>query len=119
MAIEGPVRCTFCGADKQHTTQLVVGFGTVICRNCVILCHAAERGLPESVRVVPLQPPTVGPKVLAKGILPARHPFSVACPFCDREPTEGRRLFLGDGASICSECIALCDEMDQQESRTQ
>jgi ClpX C4-type zinc finger len=114
MAIEGVVRCTFCGVDDQHTSKLLVGFGTVICDGCVRLCQAAEKDLPDAVRVVSLRPTNVGPTLLAKGILPAPRPFSVACPFCDKEPAEGRRLFLAETASICSGCIAGWDEIYDQ-----
>lgn len=119
MAIEGVVRCTFCGVEREHTWKVVVGFRTVICDGCVQLCHEAAAALPESQLVVPLRPTKVGPILLAKGILPAARPFDVACPFCNREPTEGRPLFLADTASICSECIALCEQIYEDERRSE
>jgi ATP-dependent protease Clp ATPase subunit len=117
MAIEGVVRCTFCGVERDHTWKVVVGFGTVICDGCVRLCHEAVATAPESPLVIPIRPTKVGPTLLAKGILPAPRPFDVACPFCNGEPADGRPLFLADTASICSECIALCEEIYEQERR--
>jgi|SRR5450432_3038455 len=117
MAIGGVVRCTFCGVERQDTWKLVVGFGTVICDGCVKLCHVAAADLPQSALVVPLEPAKIGPTLLAKGILPAPRPFTVACPFCNREPKEDRPLFLADTASICSDCVALCEEIYEQEPK--
>jgi hypothetical protein len=113
--IEAPVRCTFCGVDDEYERKVVIGFGTVICDGCVALCRAEENGLPVTACVVPFRPEIVGPRGLAKGILPASRPFASVCPFCDREPSTARRLFVGDTGSICSECIATCEQIYGQE----
>ncbi len=113
--IKGAVRCTFCGADDERGGKVVIGFGTVICDGCVTFCRAEENDLPESARIVPLRPKIVGPRNLADGILPAPRPFASVCPFCNREPSLPSRVFVGDTGSICSECIAVCEQIFSNE----
>ena len=33
------------------------------------------------------------------------------CSFCGRERDGGRELIAGAGACICSDCVALCNEI--------
>jgi ATP-dependent protease Clp ATPase subunit len=104
------IYCTFCGVDPKAARHLVTGFGAVICDECVGLCHQAEKGLADSARVVPMRPVQLGSTTLVTyNVEAAAHPFGEACPFCGLPPTSERRLFLAEHASICTDCIRLCD----------
>jgi hypothetical protein len=35
----GPLRCSFCGKDKDSVTKLIAGPGVYICNECVDLCN--------------------------------------------------------------------------------
>ena len=109
------IRCTFCGVDRTHAWKLVTGFGAVVCDACVKLCRAAEHDRDASVRVVRVRPTRVGPTALVGYIRPAERPFDEACAFCGQEPNKDGRLFVADSASICGECIILCEGIHMEE----
>jgi ATP-dependent protease Clp ATPase subunit len=116
--VEGDdLRCTFCGLDRQRAGHLVAGFGAVICDGCVGVCRAAEQTLADSVRVVAVHPAKVGPTARPASIALPSRPFGGACPFCGLPPSDDRRLFVADAASICSDCLTLCEEfLEEQRS---
>jgi ATP-dependent protease Clp ATPase subunit len=114
---EDEIRCTFCGVDRAHAWKLVAGFGAVVCDGCVKLCRVAEQDIDASIRVVHIRPTKVGPTVLVGSIRRANRRFDEACPFCGQEPDKNRRLFVAESASICNECIALCEEIHEEERR--
>jgi ATP-dependent protease Clp ATPase subunit len=116
-SIEDEMRCTFCGVDRTHAWKLVAGFGAVVCDACVKLCRAAEQDIDASMRVVRVCPTKVGPTGLVGYIRPASRRFDEACPFCNQAPDTDRRLFVAEIASICSECILLCEGIYEEERR--
>jgi len=43
-----PLRCSFCGKDKDEVDRLIAGPGVFICEECVGLCDEVLRGEPTS-----------------------------------------------------------------------
>ena len=41
----------------------------------------------------------------------ARKPTDIRCSFCGKSKDQARRLVAGPGVFICDECVALCNEV--------
>ena len=81
------LRCSFCGRAQRQVPKLIAGPGVSICSGCVTLA-----------RTWPALP----------------HPGRT-CSFCGKwRPRDGRVAGHGT-ATICDECLDLCDEIIAEE----
>jgi hypothetical protein len=93
--------CSFCqriGLDVDH---LVAGPGVFICERCTTeATQLATRPDPEPrhARMTVVPPDQQAP----------------ACSFCCKEPAAADHLVAVPGASICSDCLALCREIQAE-----
>jgi hypothetical protein len=109
--------CSFCGTDQRKTKKLVSGPGIYICDRCVqqagrILAGDQRKATPADDLVA------VGPRQAGQ------------CGFCGKDrskveqvvttasqlpppPKKGKYGTIG----ICNECLLLCGEIIEQESR--
>jgi hypothetical protein len=112
---QGPkpqLECTFCGKPQKQVRKLIAGPGVFICDGCITLAEnvlgsgQAARTELGSIIAVP-----------AEGT-PAK------CCFCGKERRQVAGLAAipagagrkpGKFAAICSECLALCDEIITEE----
>ncbi len=114
-------RCTFCGRAKREVGTLIEGPLAMICDVCVNGCLDALRSRPATCRVLAFRP--VGsdkPETLEEN--PSR--IAGTCHFCGRPESETACLLHGYVASICDECVMLCedflaDERDERKARPQ
>jgi hypothetical protein len=87
--------CTYCGHPPSEVKKLIAGPNVYICDACV---SAAERTLGEARR-------TTGPFLAGK--------TGARCDFCSKKP---RALASAREASVCAECLKLCQEILEQRS---
>ena len=81
------LHCSFCEASRRQRRKLVAGPGVYICHRCV---------------------------TLARSWPPVPHPGRT-CSFCGSwSPAQGRVVAHG-AATICAQCLDLCDEIIAEE----
>jgi ribosomal protein L37AE/L43A len=101
--------CSFCGRSREECAKLIAGPGVYICERCV--AHA--RGLAAGAAV---EDRSEAPMLLEPPGSETR------CSFCGKEARQVRHLVaggleaapggkFGQGARICDECLALCEEI--------
>ena len=95
------VSCTFCGKSQKRVKKLIAGPGVYVCEECIVAIHAAVLGREHDGRVT------------------LTHSSPVKCSFCGK----GRKkvAWIAQGARepharICTECVALCDEIIDEEA---
>ena len=91
--------CTFCGKNQNEVKKLIAGPGVNICGQCVDVCNKVLDGSP------PSKLPEIAAVVKGK------------CSFCGKIPeqTASGQMLSGSGASICHECVDLCNEIVNEE----
>lgn len=106
-----PLACSFCGKPRESAGKLIAGPGGVaICDAC-----AAKAGrvlTTGKVAATPLS--AIKPAPQSAAAAPAG--AVVTCSFCgkDRQQVEGLAMAAGTttaGVTICTECVALCAEI--------
>ena len=102
--------CTFCGKAQREVRKLIAGPTIYICDECIklsndILAEEAERkGREDGTASAPKKKERTkepGPKF--------------CCSFCGKYQREVRSLIAGPSASICNECIGLCNDIIAEE----
>jgi hypothetical protein len=109
--------CSFCGVQQRKTKKLIAGPGVYICDRCISEAHqvAADNSATSTASLVP-----VGPRASGR------------CGFCGKDRGRVARLVTVDAgsamagqrpgkyatASICTECLDLCDEIIESPSPT-
>jgi hypothetical protein len=96
--------CSFCGRSGLDAVHLVAGPNVYICERCVnqagrLADHDDSRASQTSLSVVDQD-------------------HTVTCSFCGKRQGEGTRLIAGPGARICTECLVLCREIEDEERTT-
>lgn len=91
--------CTFCDLPDDEVGKLIAGPGVYICDSCVALVR--EVGEERRVRHT------------TTALLDAASPSNRhACSFCGTRARKARWLVTASvGASICDQCVRLCDEI--------
>jgi ATP-dependent protease Clp ATPase subunit len=78
--------CSFCGKHQDQVQRLIAGPGVYVCDECV----AAISSGPEE----------------------PQEESGLRCSFCGKKQRQVHHLTVGpNGVNICSECIALCQEI--------
>jgi hypothetical protein len=110
----GELACSFCGTSQKEVRKLIAGPGLIaICDTCAgkagqVLATGQVAATPlSSIKPVPL-PAAAG--------TPGGAADAAKCSFCgkDRRQVDGIALAAGTtpaGVSICTECVALCREI--------
>jgi ATP-dependent protease Clp ATPase subunit len=96
--------CSFCGRTQKQVKKLIAGPGVYICGGCadiaqVVLDPAAE---PE---------PEPGSGIMHKVSQDATQP----CSFCGKGSEQVPAMAAAGTARICTECVALCHEIIEEE----
>jgi hypothetical protein len=106
------LECTFCGKPQKGVRKLIAGPHVYICNGCITLAESViSSGQPAST---------------ALGTINAvpEHVIRLRCSFCGKDRSQASGLAAmptGTGgktqevAAICSECLALCDEILTEE----
>jgi hypothetical protein len=104
-----PGPCSFCGRSHEECAKLIAGPGVFICERCVAYASGLAAGAAVEDRAV-------APMLLEPSGSETR------CSFCGKEARQLRHLVaggleaapggkFGQGARICNECLALCEEI--------
>lgn len=95
--------CSFCGKNQAQVLRLVAGpRGVYVCDEC-IQRYTADNG-PHTQQESQMIPGTSGAN---------------RCSFCGNPQKKVQRLVLGPGGvNICNECLALCQKIFAEESRS-
>jgi ATP-dependent protease Clp ATPase subunit len=97
--------CSFCGKSK-HKDQMVVGPAVTMCIECILTCNEVLI----KKRLNALYP--VRNRSLANLSFDSKKLKSIKwCKFCGKFSTEVRFLLEASQASICDECLGLCNKM--------
>ena len=94
---EANITCSFCGLDIHQLKFLFDGPGVRICDNCLAEGHAMRTSAQDNLSDVP-----------------------TSCSFCSFIPAllgvsvAGRHMFQRGSASICDQCMHLCEELMQE-----
>lgn len=119
------VACTFCGRDRTQGAKLIAGPHAYICDTCVPRARAVITSGPQPggpfVPVI-LMPEHANPQGEPK--------VKLACSFCGKQPHQVVSLAASSippapgpaprgllpRATICTECLDLCDEILAEDS---
>jgi len=104
--------CTFCGKAQEQVHKLIAGPGVYICDGCIALAgNLLRSGHPAATML--------GEMKAAPGY--AAH---IQCSFCGKRRAQVDRMAVmpqvtvertSANAAICTECLALCDEIVAEE----
>ena len=98
------LRCSFCNVSQTDTKKLIAGPGVYICGDCV-----ATAG-----DVVATAAPAKGPRQVV--LRPAAgEPHD--CHFCHKPSSQAGQVVKGGRSRICDECLQLCADIIDEESR--
>jgi hypothetical protein len=104
--------CTFCGRDQKHVKKLIAGPGAYICDNCT--------GLARNV-ISSGEPVNAGGAWLA-AVPEQEQQLRVPCSFCGKYRYQVAGLAASSAqterkvpATICNECLDLCEEIITEE----
>ncbi len=93
------LKCSFCGKHQKQVRKLIAGPGVCVCNECV---EKADRVIATGeVAATPLS----AMKPLGE------QPANVKCSFCGKRRHQVSGLATAAGGVICTECLALCDEI--------
>jgi len=94
--------CSFCQRSGLDVDHLAAGPGVFICDRCTT--EAAEL----------ITRPQPGPLHAPMTVVPPDQQ-APTCSFCGKKPTDIDHLVAVPQASICSDCVALCREIQAEE----
>jgi len=94
--------CSFCARSGAEAANLIAGPGVYICDRCT---RDATRLTTE---------PGAEPAYATLAVAPAGQQ-DASCSFCGKPRNNVDHLVTGPGASICTECLALCREINDEE----
>jgi hypothetical protein len=93
--------CSFCGRSGLDVARLIAGPGVYICEHCTEdanrLADQGDIGTPQA----PLS-------VVAEDQV-------ATCSFCGKHRPEVDRLIAGPGVLICTDCLAICREIQEEQ----
>ena len=100
--------CSFCGKQQQEVRKLIAGPGVYICDPCIVLAgEVLGSGDPADTELGTMN------------ALP-EHATRLKCSFCGKDRRQAAGLAVmsavtlertSASAAICSECLALCNEI--------
>jgi hypothetical protein len=93
--------CSFCGLSGLDAVHLVAGPNVYICERCV---DQASRFATGDVS---------GATQTSLSVVDQDQ--TVTCNFCGKRQGEGTQLIAGPGARICTECLILCREIEDED----
>jgi len=96
--------CSFCGRSGLDSVHLIAGPNVDICERCVDQAGRLAAG------------ETPGSAHASLSV--ADQDQAVTCSFCGKRQAEGTRMIAGPGARICTECLILCEEIQDEERAT-
>ena len=96
--------CSFCGKHQKQIQKLIAGPGVYICNECTELVHRVL-AVPSGTATTPIA--TIGQVSAADR--------AELCSFCGKPRYLLTAMASADGASICNECLELCDEIISEE----
>jgi hypothetical protein len=94
--------CSFCARNGADVANLIAGPGVFICDRCTR----------EATRLT--SDPAAESGHAALTLVPTGQQ-DASCNFCGKQRSEVDHLVTGPGASICSECLVLCREINDEE----
>ena len=98
--------CSFCDKDQDQVQRLIAGpKGVYVCDECVARFITDDgKDITQNQQLLQNQ---------------QQLQTEQRCSFCGKPQKEVQRLVQGPGnVTICNECIALCQEIIAEESRT-
>jgi len=95
--------CSFCGKSQKQVKKLIAGPHVYICDQCIGGAHTviADPGRTVSTPIATIQVRDEG--------------GAEQCSFCGKNPRQVAAIASAGDARICSECLALCDEIVTEE----
>ncbi len=126
------VACTFCGRDRAQGAKLIAGPHAYICDTCVPRARAVITSGPQPggpfVPVI-LMPEHAKPQCEPKSEPTGEPRVKLACSFCGKQPHQVVGLAASSippapgpaprallpRATVCTECLDLCDEIFAEE----
>lgn len=103
MPDSGNLLCSFCGRSQKQVKKLIAGPHVYICNLCIGGAHTviADPGRTVSTPIATIQVRDEG--------------GAEQCSFCGKNPHQVAAIASAGDARICSECLALCDEIVTEE----
>ena len=103
---ENLLTCSFCGKSQKQVKKLIAGPQVYICDGCVGRVRAviAEPGRTVSTTIATIQ--QVSDEAGAE-----------QCSFCGKPRHQVAAMTSTGDARICNECLALCDQILDEELR--
>jgi hypothetical protein len=93
--------CSFCGRSGLDAIHLIAGPNVYICERCVDQAGRLATG--------------DAPSSMHASLSVADQDQTVTCSFCGKRQADGTRMVAGPGARICTECLVLCREIEEEE----
>jgi hypothetical protein len=87
--------CTFCQRSQDHVTKLIAGPNVFICDACVALAEQSMTNSPAT----------------RSGLALAGKDAKSRCSFCRKRRTTDRPVIKGPAASICLQCLNVCQQI--------
>jgi AraC-like DNA-binding protein len=108
-ARRGPARddrlvpeCSFCGKTQRQVKKLIAGTGVYICEQCI---DKADRVIATGeVAATPLSALESVDETVA----------AAKCSFCGKRRAQVSGLAAAAGGTICTECLSLCHEINDE-----
>jgi ClpX C4-type zinc finger len=104
------LRCSFCGRHQADVLKLIAGPGVYICNICVASAQlvAGSKGSDSgSGSGAPSGTPSAASLDSSAMVL---SPAGI-CSFCGKSPRPGLSVVTDGASSVCTECLALCEEI--------
>jgi ClpX C4-type zinc finger len=96
--------CSFCGKHQKQIQKLIAGPGAYICNECVKRVHGVLAAAGKTA-TTPIA--TIGQVSAADR--------AEQCSFCGKPRSKITAMASAGHATICNECIELCDEIISEE----
>jgi len=96
--------CSFCGRHQKQVKKLIAGPHAYICDRCIERMHSV---------LGPAAKTSSTPIATIHQVSAEAH--DARCSFCGKGRQQVEVMAAADDARICSECVALCDEIVSDE----
>ncbi len=95
------LKCSFCGKEQRQVRKLIAGPGVYICNKCI----------EKAGRVIETGEPTATPLSAMKSVAEDNDGPAFKCSFCGKRRHQVSGLAVTARVAICTECLALCNEI--------
>jgi ATP-dependent protease Clp ATPase subunit len=100
------LKCSFCGKQQKQVRKLIAGTGAYICDECT----------EKADRVIATGEPAATPlSVMTSAGDENKYGAPVECSFCGKRRHQVVGLAAAAQVLICTECLALCQEIITEE----